>query len=195
MTAPVGLVRMTGGLVSANYFEVLGARAMLGRTLVASDAANPDLIVLGYYAWQRQFRSDPQAIGSVVDFRSGSLAGRAMTVVGVMPESMETIGSPMDFYTPIVAAANAGSLGLGPIIGRLRDGLSLAAASEEANTLGRAIRPPRPAAAPPLTRARFEARNLNDGILDSPPGRLGGTAWPRPRSLSGSSSARWPSCC
>jgi hypothetical protein len=58
---------------------------------------------------------------SVVDFRSGSLAGRAMTVVGVMPESMETIGSPMDFYAPIVAAANAGSMGLGPIIGRLRD--------------------------------------------------------------------------
>ena len=166
---------MTGGLVSANYFEVLGARAMLGRTLVASDASNPDVIVLGFYAWQRQFRSDPQTIGSVVEFRAGSLAGRAMTVVGVMPESMETIGSPMDFYAPIVAAANAGSIGLGSMIGRLRDGLSLAAASEEANALGMAIRPPRPAAAPPLTRARFEAKSLNEGILDPPPGRLGGT--------------------
>jgi putative ABC transport system permease protein len=179
--APAGLVRMTGGLVSANYFEVLGARAMLGRTLVARDASNPDVIVLGFYAWQRQFRSDPQTIGSVVEFRAGSLAGRAMTVVGVMPESMETIGSPMDFYAPIVAAAHPRSIGLGSLIGRLRDGLSLAAASEEANALGMAIRPPRPAAAPRLTRARFEAKNLNEGILDPPPGRLGGSGVATPR--------------
>jgi putative ABC transport system permease protein len=175
MSTPAGLVRLTGGLVSANYFEVLGARAMLGRTLVASDLSNPDVIVLGFHAWRRQFRSDPQAIGSVIDFRSGSLAGRAMTVVGVMPESMETIGSPMDFYAPIGAATGAESIAVGSMIGRLRDGLSLAAASEEANALGMAIRPPRPADAPPLTGARFHARSLNDGILDPPPGRLRGT--------------------
>ena len=45
---------------------------------------------------------------SVVAFRSGTLAGRSLTVVGVMPESMETIGSPIDFYTPIAGVPNAG---------------------------------------------------------------------------------------
>jgi putative ABC transport system permease protein len=167
MPAPAGLIRVTGGFVSSNYFEVLGAKAMLGRTVVSGDAANPDVLVLGFYVWQRHFGSDPRVVGSVIDFRSGSLAGRSMTVLGVMPESMETIGSPLDVYMPIVAPPDARRMRLGPMIGRLRDGVSLRAASEEANTIGTALRPPRPSSAPPLTKARFEAQNLKDGVVAS----------------------------
>ena len=35
MPTPAGLVQVTAGYVSSNYFEVLGARALLGRTLVS----------------------------------------------------------------------------------------------------------------------------------------------------------------
>ena len=171
---PAGVARMTGGMVSSNYFEVLGARAMLGRTLTSSDAPSPDVVVLGYYAWQRLFDSNPRVIGTIIEFRSGDLAGRAMTVIGVMPENWETIGAPMDCYAPMVAAANPGAIGVGSLIGRLRDGVSLAAAWQEANAIGMAVRPPRPASAPPLRGARFDARQITDGILDPPPGRLGG---------------------
>ena len=174
MPTPAGLVRVTAGQVSSNYFEVLGARALLGRTLVSRDAADADVMVLGYYAWQRHFGSDPEAIGSVVHFRSGSLAGRSLTVIGVMPESMETIGAPMEFYTPIAAVPNARAIGLAQLIGRIRDGTALAAAADEANVIGAAVRPPRPASAPPLTAARFEVRSLKDGMFDPPPGRQGG---------------------
>jgi putative ABC transport system permease protein len=165
MSTPGGLVRMTGGFVTPNYFEVLGARAMLGRTLLSSDSANTDLMVLGFYAWRRHFAADPQVVGSVIHVRSGSLAGRSMTIVGVMPESMETVGSPFDFYTPIVPSPNMRTARLGTMIGRLRDGVSRAAASEEANTIGIAVRPPRPPSAPPLTKARFEARSLKDDVI------------------------------
>jgi len=99
MPAPGGLVRVTGGFVSANYFEVLGARPLLGRTLALSDATDPNVMVLGYYTWQRHFASDPRVVGTVIAFRSGTLAGRSLSVIGVMPESMETIGAPFDFYT------------------------------------------------------------------------------------------------
>jgi putative ABC transport system permease protein len=163
---PAGLVRLTGGWVSTNYFEVLGARAMLGRTLIPGDDANPDVMVLGFYAWQRHFRSDRGVIGSVVELRSGGGAARSMTIVGVMPESMETIGAPLDIYTPLVTAPGR-LIALGPMIGRLRDGVSLAAASEEAERIGTALRPARPASAPPLTRARFEARLLKDDIVQT----------------------------
>jgi putative ABC transport system permease protein len=54
-------------------------------------------------------------------------------------------------------------MGLGSMIGRLRDGVSVAAASEEANAIGDAVRPPRPPSAPPLTTPRFEARVLSAG--------------------------------
>ena len=174
MPTPAGLVRVTAGQVSSNYFEVLGARALLGRTLVSRDAADADVMVLGYYAWQRHFGSDPEAIGSVVHFRSGSLAGRSLTVIGVMPESMETIGAPMEFYTPIATVPNARTIGLAQLIGRIRDGTALAAAADEANVIGAAVRPPRPASAPPLTAARFGVRSLKDGMFDPPPGRQGG---------------------
>jgi predicted permease len=183
MPTSAGLVRVTAGQVSSNYFEVLGARALLGRTLVSADAANPDVMVLGYYAWQRHFGSDPATIGSVVHLRSGSLAGRSLTVIGVMPESMETIGAPMEFYTPIAAVPNAGVISLSQLIGRLRDGAALAAAADEANVIGTAVRPPRPASAPPLTAARFDVRNLKDGMFDPPPGRQGGSAIPAVRSV------------
>jgi putative ABC transport system permease protein len=171
---PTGVVRMTGGMVSPNYFEVLGTRAMLGRTLASGDARTPDVVVLGYYAWRRLFDSNPRVLGSIVEFRSGDLTGRSMTVIGVMPEHWETIGAPVDCYAPIVAAADPGAIGVGSLVGRLRDGVSLAAAAQEANAIGTAVRPPRPATAPPLRGARFEARRMSDGILDPPPGRLGG---------------------
>jgi putative ABC transport system permease protein len=178
MPTPAGLVKVTAGYVSSNYFEVLGARALLGRTLLSADTANPDVMVLGYYEWQRHFGSDPGAIGSVVHFRSGGLAGRSLTVIGVMPESMETIGAPMDFYTPIAAMPNAGAIGLAQLIGRMREGAALAAAADEANVIGAAVRPPRPASAPPLTAARFDVRSLKDGMFDPPLGRQGGADIP-----------------
>jgi putative ABC transport system permease protein len=178
MPTPAGLVKVTAGYVSPNYFEVLGARALLGRTLVSADAANPDVMVLAYYEWQRHFGSDPKVIGSVVPFRSGGLAGRSLTVIGVMPESMETIGAPMDFYTPIAPLPNASAVGLAQLIGRLRDGTGLTAAAAEANAIGAAVRPPRPASAPPLTAARFDVRSLKDGMFDPPLGRQGGAEIP-----------------
>ena len=175
MTTPVGLVRVPGSHVSPNYFEVLGARALLGRTLVSADGDRPDVMVLGYYAWRRHFRSDPNAVGSVVQLRSGGLSGRSLTVIGVMPESMETMAVPIEFYLPITAAPNAGTLGLGELIGRLGDGTALAAAADEANVIGAAVRPPRPANAPALAGPRFEVRRLMDDMFDPPFGRqLGG---------------------
>jgi putative ABC transport system permease protein len=91
-----------------------------------------------------------------------------------MPESMETIGAPMDVYVPIAAVPNAGTTGLTQLIGRLRAGTALAAAVDEANVIGAAVRPPRPASAPPLTGARFEVRNLKDDLFDPPVGRQAG---------------------
>ena len=155
-----------------------------------ADTAYPDVMVLGYYEWQRHFGSDPGAIGSVVHFRSGGLAGRSLTVIGVMPESMETIGAPMDFYTPIAAMPNAGAIGLAQLIGRLRDGTALAAAADEANVIGAAVRPPRPASAPPLTAARFEVRSMKDGMFDPPLGRQGGADIRRSAPSCGSSWGR-----
>ena len=43
-----GTARLWGATLSANTFTVLGAGAMLGRTLVAADDANPNVVVLSF---------------------------------------------------------------------------------------------------------------------------------------------------
>src|SRR5205823_2168374 len=54
-----------GDFVSANYFEVMGVGAMLGRPLVSSDdrpGSAPVLVISDAY-WQRRFAGDPAVVG------------------------------------------------------------------------------------------------------------------------------------
>src|SRR5688572_7339408 len=53
--------RATGGLVTANFFKVLGMRPLHGRLLVPDDQLKtaPPTVVLTHGYWQRIFGSDP----------------------------------------------------------------------------------------------------------------------------------------
>ena len=100
-----GMARLWGATLSANTFTVLGAGAQLGRTLVADDAANPDVVVLSFDTWRRLFDSDPTAVGATIEFRADFNASltpelvppRLMTIVGVMPAAFELPSGPMDY--------------------------------------------------------------------------------------------------
>jgi putative ABC transport system permease protein len=168
---PAGTVRLTAAFVSGNYFEVLGVGAAIGRALTLADEASPDVAVLSHEAWSRLFNADPAAIGQSVEGRSGMAPPRLFTIVGVMPADLELLGTPFDLYAPIRVTSSARS-GVGPILGRLAPGVSLADAVAEANTIGAEVRPPRPAAAPPMTRARFGVGALKDDIVSSLEGAL-----------------------
>ena len=82
-----------GRVMSTNAFALLRVPAMLGRTLDASDEANPNVVVLSHDTWQKHFNSDPRQSGTAIEFRAGGLMGgmapRLMTIVGVLPR-----GSP-----------------------------------------------------------------------------------------------------
>ena len=84
-------VRLTVGLVSANTFEVLGTRPLLGRTLTADDERpnGPPVAVLGYGLWDAQFGGDRTLIG-----RRIMLNDVPVEVIGVMPEGFRL---PTDF--------------------------------------------------------------------------------------------------
>ena len=171
-----GTARLTAGLISTNYFDVLGARAALGRLIHSGDDTNPDVIVLSHLTWRRFFQSDSAAVGSVIELRGqvigaasnlGAQAqpGRLLTIVGVLPEDYDALGVDMDFYMPIVVPPGARPPGV-TVRARLRDGVSLAAATEEANVIGNSIRPPRPANEPPLTMPRFSLTPLLDELVN-----------------------------
>ena len=70
-----------GEVVTGNYFQVLGVRAAVGRTLLPDDdrAGAARALVLSYATWQRDYALDPSIVGRTVHLR-----GQAYTVVGVI---------------------------------------------------------------------------------------------------------------
>ncbi|HVT48482.1 MAG TPA: ABC transporter permease [Vicinamibacterales bacterium] len=93
--------RIYGTLASSNYFEVLGVRPILGRSL-ESTAPNERLgtaeVVLGYGLWQHHFGADPSIIGKVVHINL-----RPFTIVGVAPEGFQGClsGLRSDLWIPL----------------------------------------------------------------------------------------------
>ena len=65
---------------SANYFQVVGVKAALGRASLGEAGGRPET-VLGYRLWQTRFASDPQIVGRTV-----LLNHKAFLVAGVMPD-------------------------------------------------------------------------------------------------------------
>ena len=93
--------RATGGLVTPNFFQLIGARPHLGRMLLPSDegkAAQP-VAVLTYSYWQRVFGSDPNAVGQILD-----LTVKKAVIVGVLePGSHYATQRKQDFYVNYAA--------------------------------------------------------------------------------------------
>jgi predicted permease len=79
--------RIYGALTSANYFEVLGVKPVLGRTLLSTSAnerAGAAEIVLGYDLWKNHFAGDPSIVGKTVQINL-----HPYTVVGVAPRGFQ----------------------------------------------------------------------------------------------------------
>ena len=166
-----GTAGLWGTSVSGNLLDLLGARALIGRTLAESDDQNPGVVVLSFETWDRHFDGDPDIIGRAIEFRSGGISQappRVLTVVGVMPPSFRYGG---DFLTPIIFDARQFTVAGGPrpfgvtMIGRLAPGVTREAATQEANDIGAAVRPPRPAGAPPLPGLRFELVGMKEQLV------------------------------
>ena len=93
--------KVTGRMVSGNYFSVLGLKPAAGRLLSSSDDtaenANP-VAVLSYGFWQRKFALSPTVIG-----RDIRLNGFPFTIVGVAPEGFDgdVVGEQMALFVPL----------------------------------------------------------------------------------------------
>jgi len=82
-------------IVSANFFELLGVRPILGRTFLPDEDGKPGgnpVLVIGESLWRRTFGADPGIVGRVVDLNRHSF-----TIVGVAPESFQGSLSPLHF--------------------------------------------------------------------------------------------------
>ena len=77
--------QVRGGVVSGNYFGVMGLRPVLGRLLNASDdgPAAAAVVVLTHQFWSGTLRSDPNVIGKTIRLNT-----RSAQVVGVLEPSL-----------------------------------------------------------------------------------------------------------
>ncbi len=90
-------------LVSGNYFDVLGVRAAVGRSITRSDdsASASPVAVISFRYWKGKLGADPAAIGSRI-----YVGGSPFTIIGVAPPDFygETLrADPPDFWLPLSA--------------------------------------------------------------------------------------------
>ena len=92
---------VTGSIVSANYFDALGVRPILGRGFEPGEDSGRNahpVTVISYQLWQDRFNGDPQIIG-----KTQRLNGVMHTIVGVAPQGFygTFVGWAMKFWVPV----------------------------------------------------------------------------------------------
>ena len=140
--------RVSGELVTGNYFDVLGVRAHIGRTFTPDDDRTPGghpVAVLSHNFWMRRFAGDPTVLNRTV-----TLNGLPMTIVGVAPPGFFgiVVGENPDVMVPVAMKAqmtptwddlqNRRSRWL-TVMARLKPGVSAAQAEAAMNVVYRQI--------------------------------------------------------
>jgi predicted permease len=130
--------RLRGVVVTGNYFEVLGVRAQLGRTLQASDeqTSNEQPVVISDGLWQRRFSASPAVAGQIL-----RLNGKPYAIVGVTDPSFRglRLGQPPEFWLPMTTASEYATSGRGDrgleLTGRLKPGVTPEQAQTQLTTI------------------------------------------------------------
>ena len=129
-----------GSDISAETFEMLGVKPMLGRlfTMDEDQPGGPSIILLSHGLWKRRFNADNNIVGKDVRF---GVTGRAITVIGVMPEGFKfpVDAERSDYWMPFTnesaryydnSLPGRDSRGI-PLLGKLKPGVSIQQAQAE----------------------------------------------------------------
>ncbi len=136
-----------GQIATANFFDVLGVRAIRGRTFLPDEDTKPGghpVMVISSGLWQRRFGGDPKIVGKAVELNRHSF-----TIVGVAPPDFEGTMSAVrfDFWAPLMMheeVAHFGSLDVRNdrwlhTQARLQPGVSLGKAQAAASMMARQL--------------------------------------------------------
>jgi len=90
--------RVQGVRMSANAFNILGLRPLIGRTLIADDDKNgaEPVVLLSYGVWARRYAKNPDVIG-----RSVNVNGESRQIIGVLPSSFALPSLDTDIVVPL----------------------------------------------------------------------------------------------
>jgi predicted permease len=136
-----------GQMVSANYFDVLGVRPVMGRFFLPGEDTKPggnNVVVLSYSLWVNKFGSDPNIVGKVI-----TLNATPYTVIGVSPRGFkgtfifgnaEEVFVPTSMYTQVLSGFfrdnfNDRRFLTATVFGRLKDGMTMGEAEASLKTI------------------------------------------------------------
>ena len=90
--------RVSGVLVTENYFRILGGRMAMGRAFAGEELASPRaVVVLSNSYWQRRFARDPEIVGKTIQLNQ-----ILFTVIGVTaPGFVGTTTTPPQLWMPL----------------------------------------------------------------------------------------------
>jgi predicted permease len=133
--------RVQTGVVSDNFFDLLGVKPLLGRTFQAGEdlPGAPAVLVLSHEYWRRNFGSDPEVVGRVFEMNN-----RPHTVVGVLPP-LPAYPNADQVYMPASACPFRGAENvitnrqgriIATVLARLNPGVNRHQALEDARRVG-----------------------------------------------------------
>jgi putative ABC transport system permease protein len=135
--------RLRGMRVSAGLLKIMGIPPQIGRDFLAGEdtPGGQRVVILSHGLWERRFAADPSLVGKALN-----LDGEAHTVVGIMPAGFDFPAGfasiqPPDFWQPLrldPAQPNRGAHYL-RIVGRLKPGVTMAAAQAEMTAIARKL--------------------------------------------------------
>ncbi|MGE0443316.1 MAG: ABC transporter permease, partial [Gemmatimonadales bacterium] len=92
-------IRLSGRSVSASFFGLLGVPPALGRDFTPADdhPGAERVAIVSHRLWTARMAADPRAVGTAI-----SLDGYPFTVIGVLPETFESLIAPgTDIWRPL----------------------------------------------------------------------------------------------
>jgi putative ABC transport system permease protein len=135
--------QVTAQMVSARFFDLLGVTPIAGQTFVPSDAVEPNTVVLSEGFWRRRFGADPTVVG-----RSITIAGRAQTVIGIVPDEFRLVpatisnagSEPPSLWTVFNYPRGGDQSQRGAhymyAVGRIKEGVTFDAAQSDMTAIG-----------------------------------------------------------
>jgi putative ABC transport system permease protein len=123
--------------VSADLFELLRVRPILGRAFLAEEDqyGSHRVVIISHALWQRRFGASPQIVGQTL-----TLSDQSYVVVGVMPPEFSFLRAATDVWVPIAFSPGerqTRDTNYLYVIARLKPGVTLEQARAEMEALAR----------------------------------------------------------
>jgi len=147
--------RVQTGVVSHNFFHVLGIKPLLGRTFRPEDEQHEAdaVLVLSYGYWQRAFGGNPNVVGQAFQMND-----RPHTVIGVLPQIpqypdendvyMPTSACPFRSEDKFIANRTARMM---QVFGRISDGETVQSVQQDLDTIAGRLQQDHPEVYPATT--------------------------------------------